>query len=152
MEKHQWDASEPRPNEAPPETPKSADGAPHPLPENKTEAVRLAMAAGIASPLEIVRYVQETFGLEMTPAHASTIKGTLKRANGKAGRKPRRKAGRKAGGIQAAPKVAISPPTKGEAGLTTGDLTSLCNLAQRAGGFDALKEFVEILGGMSAVR
>ena len=46
---------------------------------DKTEAVKEALAQGITSPTEIADHVRRQHGLEITPGHVTTIKGTLKR-------------------------------------------------------------------------
>jgi hypothetical protein len=115
----------------------------HPAPANKTEAVGLAMAAGVSSPTEIAVYVKDQYGLTITPAHVSTIKGNLKRARRK--KKPGRKSGRKAASAGASAPRSTPQAPAGEAGLTTKDLTSLIEMARRAGGFDVLHEYVEVL-------
>src|SRR3954452_1745266 len=46
---------------------------------SKKEAVQQALALGITSPTKVSEYVKETYGVEVTPGHVSTIKGTLKR-------------------------------------------------------------------------
>jgi hypothetical protein len=112
-------------------------------PANKTEAVELALAAGVTSPTEIAAYAKEHFGLDITKAHVSTIKGNLKKKKGK--KKSGRKPGRKPAPVsQTAAKVTKEAPS-GEAGLTMKDLASLLDMARRAGGFDALQEYVEVL-------
>jgi hypothetical protein len=128
----------------------SSEQAPQPpengtqKPANKTQAVELALAAGVTSPIEIAAYAKEHFGLEITKAHVSTIKGNLKRAK-KGRKKPGRKAGKKPAPVsQSSAKVTKEAP-RSEPGLTMKDLASLIDLAKRAGGFDVLQEYVEVL-------
>src|SRR4051812_40104524 len=49
---------------------------------DKTEAVKKALARGLTSPTEIGDHVRRKQGLEITPGHVTTIKGTLKRKGG----------------------------------------------------------------------
>jgi hypothetical protein len=126
-------------------SPKAAsNGTQQTTPANKTEAVVEALAAGITSPTEIASYIKGHFGLTITPAHVSTIKGNLKRARKgkkKAGRNPARKpapAGQSAATV-------TKPAPRSEGGLTAKDLASLLDMARKAGGFDVLQEFVEVL-------
>jgi len=55
----------------------------------KTEAVQAALAAGITSPKEIVKWVMDNHQIEMSPAHVSNTKSQLSRAEKP---KPRKKA------------------------------------------------------------
>jgi hypothetical protein len=115
-------------------------------PATKQEAVRLAMEAGVTSPTEIARYVKDHFGMEMTAQHASTAKGILLRTKkvkkGKPGRKPGKKRTEQAGPAAARP---ITPSR--EVGLTPHDLRLLSEMARRAGGFQQLRDFLDVLGG-----
>src|SRR5437763_1280792 len=74
------------------------------MPANKTDAVRTALAEGINSPTEISEFAKREFGLDITPAYVSTIKGTLKKEKkGKGKRGPgRTKEGRGERAIQPA--------------------------------------------------
>jgi hypothetical protein len=120
-------------------------------PANKTEAVRLALAEGVTSPQKIAGHVKDKYGLDITPAHASTIKGTLKRKKGKGKGKARGKPGRKPNHQQAAVATsAHAPPAKRVAaasgsGLTSQDLAALAEIAERVGGIDRLQEFLAAL-------
>ncbi len=111
----------------------------------KTLAVKDAMDHGVTSPTKISEYVKEHHDLDITPAHVSTIKGTLRRAAGKKGRKGGRP---KRAEALAAP-VAAPPPTKAPArnggGLSPQDLTELLSLASRLGGVEKLEEYVAAL-------
>jgi hypothetical protein len=83
----------------------------------------------------------------MTAEHASTSKGILlrqrKAKRGKPGPKPGKKGTEPAGPAAARP---ITPSR--EAGLTAHDLRLLSEMAQRAGGFQQLRDFLDVLGGM----
>jgi hypothetical protein len=117
-------------------------------PASKTEAVQWALDDGVSSPTQIAEHVKAKYGMDITAAHVSTIKGNLKRGKGKGGKgKPGRKPGRKP--KAAAPAVALSPkpapkpaPPPAAAGLTSQDLASLAEIAERAGGIDELQEFL----------
>jgi hypothetical protein len=119
------------------------------VPATKKEAVRLALQAKVRSPTEIADYVRRIFGMEMTPAHVSTIKGQLKRE--KKGKKPsgngRRKKQAKAAAAQPAPPPSkVKPATQVKVGgLLPEDLTALLAMAQRAGGIARLVEYLEVL-------
>jgi hypothetical protein len=120
-------------------------------PATKQEAVRLALAAGIRSPTEIAGYVKRTFGMEMTPAHVSTVKGFLKRK--KKAKKQKTRGGKKRAEAQADRAVPAPSKTKPAAqtqasGLTPGDLSALVEMAQRAGGIERLVEYLEVLKGI----
>jgi hypothetical protein len=116
-------------------------------PANKQDAVRLALEAGVTSPTAIAQYVQDKFGMEMTVAHVSTTKGILirqgkARKKRKPGRKPGKKRAEQADGARA--RVAA---TTWEEGLTPQDLRLLSEMAQRAGGYAQLRQFIDVLGG-----
>src|SRR4051812_45673818 len=49
---------------------------------DKKQAVRDALAKGIESPKAIAEHLRREQGLEITPAHVSTLKGNLKREGG----------------------------------------------------------------------
>jgi hypothetical protein len=116
--------------------PSAADGS---RPATKKEAVRLALADGIKSPTKIAAHLKETYGMDVTPAHVSTIKGGLKkgrrngRRKGKPGPKP------KQAGPAAGKKAGPRP------GLTPQDLAALAEIAERVGGFEQLQEFLSAL-------
>src|SRR5262249_44829826 len=116
-------------------------------PATKQEAVRLALAARVRSPTQIARYVKDHFGMELTPAHASTIKGQLKREKKvkKRGANGRRKKRAPGSTDQAAQTPARARPAAQVAGLTPGDLTTLVEMARRAGGIERLVEYLEVL-------
>src|SRR4051794_33284780 len=82
-------------SEAPGNDGTSDDSVPSSTPRSKTEAVKLALEAGVKPPKDIVEYVKDQFQMDMTTAHVSTIKGNLKRGGSaqpkkKPGRKPKR--------------------------------------------------------------
>jgi hypothetical protein len=113
---------------------------------NKTEAVRLALAEGVTSPTEIARHVKDKHGLDLTPAHASTIKGTLKRkGGGKRKGKPGRKPGRPPATTRAVPPAAEPAGRASGAGLTAQDLAALAGIVERVGGIEKLQEFLAAL-------
>jgi hypothetical protein len=95
----------------------------------------------VDSPTEIARHVKKEYGLKLTPKHVSTIKGNLK----KAGKKPGRKPGRKPAAAAQATSQPTKPSSSRGGGLTTQDLAALIELAGRAGGFDVLQQYVEVL-------
>jgi hypothetical protein len=131
------------PKPAPPAEPDTSTAT---KPANKQDAVRLALEAGVTSPTQIGGYVKEHFGLEMTAAHASTAKGILLRTRkvkkGKPGPRPGNKRAE-----QASPTPARTATPSTEAGLTPHDLRLLSEMARRAGGFQRLREYVDLLGG-----
>jgi hypothetical protein len=102
------------------------------------------MDHGVTSPTEISQYVKQHHGLDVTPAHVSTIKGTLRRAAGKKG-----KGGRPKRVEAAAQPATVAPVTKAPArnggGLSPQDLTELLSLASRLGGVKKLEEYVAAL-------
>src|SRR4051812_47443412 len=49
------------------------------LPRDKTQAVKLALRAGVKSPTEIAEHVKIKYGMEITPNYVSVIKGKMKR-------------------------------------------------------------------------
>jgi hypothetical protein len=110
----------------------------------KTLAVKDAMDHGVTSPTEISQYVKQHHGLDVTPAHVSTIKGTLRRAAGKKGKGGRAK---RVGALTqpvAAPSATKTPARNG-GGLSLQDLTELLSLANRLGGVEKLEEYVAAL-------
>ena len=111
----------------------------------KTLAVQEALDKGIQSPTEISDYVRQHHGLDVTPAHVSTIKGTLRRASGgKGGKGGRPKRTATLPQPTAAPPVRSEPARNGS-GLTPQDLTELLRLADRLGGVERLEEYVAAL-------
>jgi len=120
-------------------------------PANKTEAVKMAMAAGVQLPVAVTKYVKEHFDIEITPAHVSTIKGNIKKEQGngqairKRGRKPRRQEvlGNQDG------QVAEKPFARSASGgLSPQDLGVLADIIKRAGGLEQLQEFLTVLQRM----
>ena len=113
---------------------------------DKTEAVKQALARGLTSPTEIAEHVRRKHGLTITPAHVTTIKGTLKRKGGltqpSAARESRQ--GEPAG-AQGEQPAARPGATSAPGGLTPQDLASLAAIAERAGGVDRLQEFLAVL-------
>jgi hypothetical protein len=118
-------------------------------PATKKEAVQLALAAGVSSPTEIAAYVKQTFDVDITPAHASNIKGILKRQKKAGGKKAGTARKKKAQQAVEQPEHPIrTKPTPPAAGLTAQDLILLADLAARVGGFERLRQFVDALGGL----
>jgi len=109
----------------------------------KTHAVKEALKAGIESPKAIADHLRQQ-GIEITPAHVSAIKGKL----GRAGEvKPTKKQVAVPQQKQAAPALSKTLARNG-AGLSPEDLVALANLAERAGGFERLQEFLSALKGI----
>src|SRR4051812_20501401 len=85
------------PGETPVEQGEGPPSSPATKPATKKEAVQFALAAGVSMPKAIAKYVKEHFNMEVTPAHASTVKGGLNKkqggaqANPKRGRQPKRR-------------------------------------------------------------
>jgi hypothetical protein len=135
--------------EGQPATAEAGAGQQATRPATKKEAVQLALAAGVNSPIEIVAYVKRTFDVDMTPEHVSTIKGNLKREKQagakKAGPGRKKKAQQP---VEQPEHPARTKPTPAAAGLTAQDLILLAELAARAGGFERLRQFVDALGGL----
>ena len=122
-----------------------------PAPATKKEAVRLALKARVHSPTQIAEYLKRTFGMDITPAHVSTIKGTLKRR--KKGKKPKTRGGKKPAVAPAEQAVPAPRKTRPAAQtqpsrLTVVDLSTLVDVARRAGGIERLVEYLEVLKGI----
>ena len=62
-------------------------------PPSKSEAVRLALAAGFEGPQKGTAYIRKAFGIEITPSLFLAVKATERKRNwtrnGKPGRKPK---------------------------------------------------------------
>ena len=113
---------------------------------DKTEAVKQALARGITSPTEIAEHIRREQGLEITPAHVTTIKGTLKRKGGLTQPAAARQSGQEEPGEgQGAPPTARPTATPPPGGLTPQDLGALAESAERAGGVDRVQEFLAVL-------
>ena len=115
-------------------------------PETKQDAVKEAMKAGIKSPTEIAGWVKRTFGMDMTPAHVSTVKGILKRE--KEAKKQKKARPQTRSSESAEPTAAASlhaAPASSGPGLTTQDLRALVEMADRVGGVNHLAEFLDVL-------
>jgi hypothetical protein len=106
------------------------------------------VAQGITSPKDIVDYVRRTQGLEISPSYASGLKNQLLKEQGAAkrqtGRKPRQEANDEQEG-RPAPTPAAASAVSPASGLTPRDLAALGEIAQRVGGVDRLREFLDLL-------
>jgi hypothetical protein len=122
-----------------------ANGQSAPAPTKK-EAVAAALAGGMTSPTEIAAHVNSAYGLDITTNYVSVIKGELGYTKKRKGRKP----GRKPKTEQAAATLPAARPAPApkEGGLTPQDLRALNDMASRVGGFDRLREFVDVLSGV----
>ena len=113
---------------------------------DKPQAVQAALERGMQSPTEIANYLREQ-GIEITPAHVTTIKGKLKReaggkAKGQGGRKPKQEHPAREQAVQPAARKTAAPSG---AGLTPQDLAEIAEIAERVGGVDRLQEFLSAL-------
>jgi hypothetical protein len=110
------------------------------LPKDKTQAVKMALRAGVKSPMEIADYVKTRYGMDITPNYVSVIKGKMKRR-----RKARGKAehAQEEGQEKASPRAGAS-----KSGLSPEDIVELAGLARKAGGYDKLREFLTALNRM----
>jgi hypothetical protein len=114
---------------------------------SKSEAVKEAIAQGITSPTAIAAHLKAAYGLDITTAHVSTIKGGLKNKKGATAKRGRPKGStKKAVAKEAAPAMATSATTG--TGLTPQDLRLLTEMAGRAGGFALLRDFLEVLSNV----
>ena len=113
---------------------------------SKSEAVREAMSKGITSPTAIAAHLKAAYGLDITTAHVSTIKGGLKNKKGTG------KRGRPKGSTKKAVAKEVAPAKTASAakgtGLTPMDLRLLSNLARQAGGIAQLREYLDVLGNV----
>jgi hypothetical protein len=94
-------------------------------------------------PVTICEKVKEEFGLELTTAHASNIKSTLRKKRGKKGGRPG-KGGRRAAAVEPAAAVTRGGNGRRSAGLPLQDIETLKGLMER---FDAqdLKSLIDVL-------
>jgi hypothetical protein len=108
--------------------------------KNKMEAVRQAMSSlGMdAAPLDIVRFVKENFGQDMSPNMASSYKSGIR---ARAGIKGRRRRGRPRKGDTVS--AAASPPRLKDA-VPWKDLRTIKDIANRIGKKE-LRELVSLL-------
>jgi hypothetical protein len=136
--KHSRSSSKKATTEAAPADNGQAKAAP-----TKKDAVKEALEMGISSPTKIAEHVKTTHGLDITANYVSVIKGELGKTKKRKGRKPGRKAKTTAGQPAAKP---VSAPKEG--GLSPQDLRLLSELASRVGGFDRLREFIDVLGNV----
>jgi hypothetical protein len=115
-------------------------------PINKTQAVAEAQKelGRKAGTQDVLDFVRQRFGLDITPQYLSVIKSTLKKRRGKqraAARKQRAAGnGQENGGRRS---------SRGEAGEAGGGTATLIRevkaLAQKVGGLDALRQLAEAL-------
>jgi len=118
---------------------------------SKSEAVREAMSKGITSPTAIAAHLKAAYGLDITTAHVSTIKGNLKKRKGTKRGRPKgstKKAIAEAAAAAAAAVVAKAIPAPKAGGLTLNDLRTLNEMARKAGGYGQLREFLDVLGDL----
>jgi hypothetical protein len=117
-----------------------ADGAASGRPANKTEAVRLALAAlggKKATPGQIDDYLRREFQITMSPQHISTTKSNLLRGKGK-GKRRRKK------GAEAAP---AAVPSAAAPTFSLKDMREVRAVVGRVGveKFKDLRQFREVL-------
>ena len=126
--------------------PKASATGPDTATPSKSEAVREAMSKGITSPTAIAAHLKAAYGLDITTAHVSTIKGGLKNKKGTG------KRGRPKGSTKKAVAKEVAPAKTASAakgtGLTPMDLRLLSNLARQAGGIAQLREYLDVLGNV----
>jgi hypothetical protein len=99
---------------------------------NKAAAIRSLLDSGITSPKDIQARLKEQ-NIEVSTAQVSTTKTAWTKTQ--------------TGGVVTTQKKAAAKPRKNATGnaLAVEDLRSLKELASRAGGFEALREYVEAL-------
>ena len=119
--------------------------APESKPEvaSKSEAIRQAIAAGFEGPQEGTAWIQQQFGIEITPSHFSAVKATEKKKGwtkkGKPGRKPK----------QVAEVSQLSAPVKPRGGNGEADLVETLEALKpliASHGADRVKRLVDLLG------
>jgi hypothetical protein len=105
----------------------------------KVEAVRRALKAlgRDATPAKLQPYINQTFGIQMTPAHVTTCKGVILRRKKKPGPKPK---------VPPEPlvQVAATPAKAPKNGITLEDLQSVKVLIGRVGA-NQLKSLIDLL-------
>jgi hypothetical protein len=135
-------AAKPRTKAAPAQT-ESQDGVGsnghgRKMPASKSEAVRMAIAAGFDGPQVWAGYIQSQFGLDVSPEHFSAVKSADKKKvltgepKGKPGRKPK-----------AAVDGYLAPPPKPASNGEQPDLIAA---------IEAMKPLVEALGAEKVKR
>jgi hypothetical protein len=107
----------------------------------KTRAVELALRDGLSSPTEIAGYVRDRHGLQITPEHVSAVKASLRKQGRARGGRRKRAAATAASATQPAP----AKRAAANGGLSARDLSDLARLAERAGGVDNLRQFLDVL-------
>jgi hypothetical protein len=123
----------------------SAESTGQERPKNKTAAVKEAMGKGIKSPKDIAEYAKNNYGMSISEAYVSTIKGNLKRAKaGKRppGRPPKQKAAEGEGSTR------VKAADGGAGGLRAKDVEALADIAERAGGIDQLQQLLATMKRM----
>ncbi len=88
---------------------------PGPIPQgavSQTDAARAALDAGYEKPAEAVKYIMDTFGIEMNPQYFSAIKTRTRGSAGEAKKAEPAKRGRKP---KAAAPVAVKAPAPAKA-------------------------------------
>ncbi|WP_165232735.1 thioesterase [Aquisphaera insulae] len=106
------------------------------MPASKTDAIRMAMAAGFDSPQAGSAYIKSEFGLDVSPQHFSSTKSQLKSKEGEARGKPGRKPNAAIDGY-------LAPPPKPQAPGEQPDLLAA---------MEAMKPLVEALGAEKVKR
>jgi hypothetical protein len=114
---------------------------------SKSEAVKEAIKQGITSPTSIAAHLKAAYGLDITTAHVSTIKGGLKNKKSATGKRGRPKGSTKKAVAKEVAPAKAAPAAKGT-GLTPQDLRLLTNLARQAGGIAQLREYLDVLGNV----
>jgi len=121
----------------------SSNGEPVAAPKpNKRTLVVEALSLGITMPRKVSEWMLATHGVEITPAHVSTLKGNLKnesagKPRGKPGRKPRSKTDPAVTPLEPSPE----PPKSSR--LSLADLDTLVDLARKVGGVAKLHSFLD---------
>ena len=72
-------AAKPNPVEISTEPQAGSESHGRKLPSTKTEAIRMAMAAGFEGPQEGAAYIQSQFGLHVSPPNFSSMKSQIKK-------------------------------------------------------------------------
>ena len=118
---------------------------------NKTHLVEEALKQKITAPQKISEHLMKEYGVDITPAHVSTIKGNLKKRKGTKRGRPKgstKKAIAEAAAAAAAAVVAKAIPAPKAGGLTLNDLRTLNEMARKAGGYGQLRELLDVLGDL----
>jgi hypothetical protein len=130
---------------------------PDPLPKgavSQSDAARAALDAGHEKPAEAVRYIKDTFGIDMNPQYFSAIKTrtkapqvneTLKKA---APATPKAKPGRKPKAVAPIIEGYVAPPEKPKSAGEPDVLLALEGVKELVSQFgaDKVKRMVDLLG------